>query len=103
MPAADQKKVAVYRFSYKPEQRGDNLAAAAASYEALINAYLETKGRSTVGATFAQLVQDNGVKPLNLKEDPGLDFLSSLSSLSLRSVSFKRVRFSPSIWSRSKV
>ena len=40
---------------------------------------------------------------LTFKEVPDFDFFSNLSSFSLRSVSFSRVRFSPSRWGRSNV
>jgi hypothetical protein len=45
------------------------LAAVVGSTEALMYAYLEVKGRTTVYATLAEMVNDFGAKPLALKPD----------------------------------
>src|SRR5439155_22218280 len=68
-PQDDVHFPAAYDAADTPEKRGDALAAAVGSTEALVNAYIEIKGRTTVGATFAQLVNEYGGKPLNLKDD----------------------------------
>jgi hypothetical protein len=82
-PQDDVLFPAPYDTDDAPEKRGDGLAATVGSTEALMLAYLEIKGRTTVGATFAQMANEYGVKPLALKEDQqwfGLGIASILSA-----------------------
>jgi hypothetical protein len=68
-PQDDVLFPAAYNASDTPEARGDMLAAVVGSTEALMYAYLEVKGRTTVYATLAEMVNDFGAKPLALKPD----------------------------------
>jgi hypothetical protein len=82
-PQDDVLFPAAYDGKDTPDKRSENLSIAIGSTEASIQASIEIKGRTTVGATFAQLVNDNGVKPLNLKEDQqwfGLGMAAILSA-----------------------
>ena len=60
---------AAYDAKDSPDKRAENLAAAIAVTEVQIQTSIDIKARSTVGATFAQLVVDQGTKPLDLKPD----------------------------------
>jgi hypothetical protein len=68
-PQDDVLFPAAYDSKDPPEKRGEQLAIAIASTEASIQASIDIKARSTVGGTFAQLVVDQGTKPLDLKPD----------------------------------
>jgi hypothetical protein len=68
-PQDDVLFPAVYKPTDTPEQRGDQLTIAVGETEASMEASIEIKGKTTVGAAFAQLVNNEGAKPLDLKDD----------------------------------
>jgi hypothetical protein len=68
-PQDDVLFPAAYNKADPPEKRGENLSIVVSNMEGSIQDAIERLGRQTVGSMFAQLVSDNGIKPLNLKDD----------------------------------
>jgi hypothetical protein len=74
---------AIYDPAVPAEKRGENLTAAIASTEASVAASVEIRARQIVGASFAQLVNQQAIEPLALKDDQawfGLGVASWLSA-----------------------
>ena len=60
---------AIYDPAQPAEKRGENLTVAIGSTEASVAASVEIRARQIVGASFAQLVNQQGIEPLGLKDD----------------------------------
>ena len=68
-PQDDVLFPAAYDAKDTPEKKSEQLSVAVGATEASMEASIEIRGRTTVGATFAQLVNNEGLKPLELKDD----------------------------------
>ena len=68
-PQDDVLFPAAYDAKDPPEKRGEQLTLSIGTTEASIQFAIEQKSRSIVGATCAQLVVEQGTKPLALKPD----------------------------------
>jgi hypothetical protein len=83
-PMDDTVVPAVYDPKDPPEKRGDSVTAMINSVEASIAAAIDTRARMIVGVNFARIVEDNAIKPLNLKDDQGWFGLGLSSYLSAK-------------------
>lgn len=68
-PQDDVLFPAAYDKGATPEKKTEGLELAINETEKSIGSSIEIKARTTIGAALAQLVQDYGVKPLDLKDD----------------------------------